>query len=192
VLATGTETTEPGLVERILQAIREFFEALMEAIRSVVVTVHGRLASIDVTGPSQALSGGGVRGPGAAVAIAIACGGGTYCAVEGLPDPLSKLGRDVLGQREAPPPKKATPGATGRAKAAAPTEGRALIVAAPREAPRRTRRESQPADRRSDSERVADEFGLEASTASAPRAAPPAPVSRTAQAQACEFGVDGC
>jgi hypothetical protein len=138
------------------------------------------------------LSGGGVRGPGAAVAVAIACGGGTYCAVEGLPDPLSKLGRDVLGRHEAPPKPKAKAVRATTNRSAVPIEGRALIVASQRKPQPRKQREPVAAQRRSDGERVADEFGLEASPASAPRAAPPAPVSRTAQAQACEFGVDGC
>jgi RNA polymerase sigma factor (sigma-70 family) len=191
--ATGNEAGEQGLVERILQAIRNFFEALLEAIRSVVVAVHGRLVGLDVSGPSQALTGGGVRGPGAAVAIAIACGGGTYCAVEGLPDPLSKLGRDLIGRQESRRPTKADRAAKKpRETPALPIEGRALIVTRlPAAAARKPR--AEPAGRADDDARAANEFGIESAAATTPRApAPPAATSSAGRAQACEFGVDGC
>lgn len=150
----------------------------------------------------------GVR-PGAVVATVAACiaaGGGTYCAIEGIPDPI----QEVVGLQNAPaytpPPEKPAPPGVAPIEALEPAVGPTPLPPAPSSDPSPR---AQPAPERTPTPGTPDraprggaqeEFGIEPSAPApapaptpAPAPSPPAPTPAPAPAPSGgqEFGFEG-
>ena len=200
LLASPADLGEGPFARIVEHATEAFTQAKQQAAALVARTPVGDAGA-------QAAAGGGLRGSGAMLATAASClvvvGGGTvtYCAVEGVPDPV----RSALGQSDA-----RAEGQAGRGGAEAPPDQPTVpsepvaVSAAPEPRPTQApdaesaRREERPAEPRPSP--VEEEFGVQGGpppqepTASAAQQSPPPPSSepsRSPGAGGQEFGFEG-
>ena len=185
-----------GLVlERLAQAAetaREQVAELAGTAKQQAVATLTRAPAVDAS--SQVAAGGGLRGSGAMLATAASClvvGGGTvtYCAVEGVPEPV----RAVIGgakaddaekpAKEKTPPKP--PAASNPVAPVAPVTQSAAAPAPAAAAPRAEPAQPPPAP-------AEEEFGIEQGASATPSASPArsSPQPAPAPAGGGEFGFE--
>ena len=88
----------PARLLRLVDESRDRIDVALGALRGPGANLANRLPGVDVSGAAQLGQGGGLRGTGAVLGAALACLGGGYCAVSGVPESL----RDLLDPPEAP------------------------------------------------------------------------------------------